>query len=186
MPVVAIASRGAAIRSLTPAADPRKITYLRSCSPPDRRFSRLSRARADNPLRRARIGRRREPCAWRRRIDCAVGGYRWRRVGAERRDTRSVADAAGIGERPWIGWAERHARYRRVAGAGRAGWRRQLRQCPGGGDQGERREENERQTAGHDVSPGAFMQRSYGARVPCFHVACFQIVRFSRLRPATE
>jgi hypothetical protein len=176
-----------AIGSLTAPADPRETAHLRSRPAPKRRFSRVSLARADDPLRRAGIGRRREPCAWRRRIDRAVGGYRRRRVGAERRDISGVADAAGIGERSRIGRAERHARYRRIAGAGRAGWRRQLRECPAGGDQGERREENKRRIAEHrGLSRGRPCNDHVARAFPCFQFVCFEPPVFSAVRPAPE
>jgi len=95
--------------SLAPPADAREAAHLRSRPPPSRWFSRISLVRADDPLRGACIRRRRKPCAWCRRIDRAVGRYRRRDVGTQRRDTRGVADAAGIGERAGIGRAERHA-----------------------------------------------------------------------------
>ncbi len=62
-------------RSLTPAADPRETAHLRSRPPPNRRFSRVSLARADDPLRGAGIGRGHEACARRRPIDRAVGDH---------------------------------------------------------------------------------------------------------------
>src|SRR5215207_42537 len=93
-------SRRTAMRSLTPSADPRETAHLRSRPPPNRRFSWVSLARAGDPLRGAGIRQRREAPARYRRTVRAVGDDRRRRVGAERRDTRGVADAAGIGERP--------------------------------------------------------------------------------------
>ena len=180
--------RRAQFDPLAPAADPLEATHLCWPPPPSRRLARVTSTRTDDQLRGACVGRRHQARA-RRRIDRAVGdGRRWR-AGAEWRGNRSVTDTAGIGERPGIGRAERHARYRRIAGAGRAGWRRQLCECPRGGDQGERHEQNQRRIAGHrgQYLQGALIQRSCGARVPSLPGRLlFKSSAFPAVRPATE
>ena len=151
---------------LAPPADALEAAHLRRPPPPGRRLARVTPARADDPLRGARIGRRHHA---RRRGTDRVGRDGWRRrAWAKRRDIPRVADTAGVGQRPRIGRAERHARYRRITGAGRTGWRRQLCEGLGGRDQGERHDENKRRIAGHrgQSLQKALIQRSCGVRVP--------------------
>ena len=179
---------------LAPAADAFEAAHLRRPPPSNRRLARVTPARAGDPLRGACIGRRHQARARRRRVDRAGGDRRRWRAGPEWRDIRGVADPAGIRERPWIGWTERHAGYRRIAGAGRAGRRRQLCKCPGGDDEGERHEEDKRRISGHrgQSLQEAPLQRSCGARVPSrpdrrrSSRSAFHVTRFPCRPPAME
>ena len=169
--------------ALAPAADPFEATHLSASPPPNRWLLLASLTRADDPLRGTSIGRRDQACA-RRRIDRAVGDHRRRRIGTQRRSNCGVTDAARIGERPGIGRAERHARYRRITGAGRAGERRQLCECPCGGDQGKRRAENKRRIAGHrDLSRRHPSNDHVGRTFPASKSAAFASSVFAAFAP---
>ncbi len=120
---------------LAATANSRKAAHFRPRPPPNRRLSRVALACAGDPLRSARIGRRHDARTRRRLIDRTGRDGRRRRIGAQRRDIRGIADTAGIGQRSRIRWAERHAGNRGIAGAGRACGRRQLRKRAGGSDQ---------------------------------------------------
>jgi hypothetical protein len=62
-----------------------------------------------------------------------------------------------------------------------------LRECPARGDQGERREENERRIAEHRGLSKGHPCNDYVARVfPCFQFVYFEPPVFSAVRPAPE
>jgi hypothetical protein len=162
----------------TAAANPRKATGLRAIATTRRRLSRrdISGAEARRPIGIRRCHHPRPRRLRRRGIDRAIGRRRRRRVGAERRHSCRVADAAGVGQDAGIGGTERNARDRRIAGTGRSRRRRQLRAGLAGHDRaGKEEAEHERRTAGHFRSPqlaawnheGRCMQQTSRSRVPC-------------------